>query len=377
MHTSKRLKAARIALVIARPVALCLGLFALCSGFQTPSAAADHAQEHPPRWSREPGDKIEGTAPDLGQTCTDALTTPVCTLKTYLACVLYDAPDLCAKAGFAAIPERYPGADTLDTEVLTAPWTLPFERLMPDAFALHIYDGGLIPASRFQNLRMTTKDGKVKNAAEVLNTHGGVYELLMDIPEPYVKDLVYSLSFFFRKDDLGWRVIAWSSSRAKACDTGFGTAAWAPCRWFLKNLKLRDVFAGDVKPLWASPKLPGHDDYPHPGLEVMSGMPNQPVVAPFAGTIIRRSLKFPDMPLYDWVVVQGENRQSNMTLKMALVDRTGAAPGEHIEAAEPLGKPEWIESEHPGAGRFVHMELLRDGQQIDPRTVMRERKAQE
>jgi hypothetical protein len=48
-----------------------------------------------------------------------------------------------------------------------------------------------------------------------------------------------------------------------------------------------------------------------------------------------------------------------------------------VAAAETLGKPQWIENEHPGAGRFIHMELLRDGQQIDPRSVMRERRAQE
>jgi hypothetical protein len=187
------------------------------------------------------------------------------------------------------------------------------------------------------------------------------------------------MSFFFRQDETGqgergWRMVGWSSSRAKACDVGFGTAAWAPCRWFLKNLKLRDVSAADIKQVWASPKPQGRDDYPHPGLEIMSGMPNQPVVAPFAGTIVRRSLKYPDMPLYDWVVIQGENRQSRMMVKYAMVDRTGPAVGAKVDTAAPLGEPQWVEAEHPGAGRFVHMELLRDGQQIDPRSVMRERR---
>jgi hypothetical protein len=365
MHRVKRLKAARIAL----GVALALSLAAA-----SPNAGWATDAQH---WTKAPGDKVEGVAPDLSQACTDGLTTPVCTLKTYLACVLYDAPDLCTLAGLNGVPERHEGADTLDSEVLKTPWTLPFDRIMPEAFAVHIYDGGLIPASRFSNLRMTTKDGKTRPAAEVLNTHAGLYELTIDIPEPYVKNLVYSLSFFFRKDDHGWRLVSWSSNRAKACDITFGTAAWAPCRWFLKGVKLRDVFAADMKPLWASPKPEGHDDYPYPGIEVMSGMPNEPVAALFPGTVVRRSLKYPDMPLYDWVVVQGENKQSNLTLKMAFVDRTGPAPGDHVEGAEPLGKPQWIESEHPGAGRFVHMELLRDGQQIDPRSVMRERRAQE
>jgi hypothetical protein len=360
MHKANRL--------IAAGVALGLGLLT-CSGLR--------AEDRAPRWTPGPGDKVEGAAPNLDQACADALTTPICTLKTYLACVLYDAPDLCVTAGVNAGPERYPGPDTLDAEVLSAPWTLPFERLMPEAFALHIYDGGLIPASRFTNLRMIAKDGKTRPAAEVLDTPAGVYELLMDVPEPYVKNLVYSLSFFFRKDAHGWRLIAWSSSRAKACDTDFGTAAWTPCRWFLKGLALREVMIPSVKQLWASPKPPGRDDYPYPGLEIMSGMPNQPVAAPFAGVVIRRSLRAPDMPLYDWVVVQGENRQSNLILKMAFVDRAGPTPGAKVAAAETLGKPQWIENEHPGAGRFIHMELLRDGQQIDPRSVMRERRAQE
>ncbi|MBY0510981.1 MAG: M23 family metallopeptidase [Rhodospirillaceae bacterium] len=332
------------------------------------------AAPDPSRWTQSPGEKIEGTAPDLTQACTGALTTPLCGLKTYLACVLYDAADLCMALGLSTGPERYPGPDTLDTEVLTAPWTLPFERLMPEGFALHIYGGGLIPPSRFHGAHMTAKDGKSKTALDVINTHAPIFELLMDIPEPYVKGLVYSMSFFFRQDEQGWRIVGWSSSRAKACDVGFGTAAWAPCRWFLKNLKLRDVFAPGVTPLWASPKQQGRDDYPHPGLEIMSGMPNQPVVAPFAGTIVRRSLKYPDMPLYDWVVIQGENRQSNMMVKFAMVDRTGPMVGAKVDTAAALGEPQWVEAEHPGAGRFVHMELLRDGQQIDPRSVMRERR---
>lgn len=143
---------------------------------------------------------------------------------------------------------------------------------------------------------------------------------------------------------------------------------------FVKNLRQRDVFAGDAPQIWASPKQDGQDGYPHPGLEIMPGLPNQPVVAPFAGTIVRRSLKYPDVPLYDWVVIEGRDRQANMTVKYAFVDRAGPAVGAEIDAAAALGEPEWLESEHPGTGRKIHMELLRDGKQIDPRTVMRERR---
>ena len=317
-------------------------------------------------WVRPEGEAVDGTTPDLRQTCTAAVTTPLCALKTYLACVLYDAPALCAAVGLEGLPEIYPGPDTLDTEVVTAPWALPFERLMPEAFALHIYDGGLVSGARFPVL----PDGKPALS-------GSAFELIMDIPEPYVKGLVYTLSFFFRAHDTGWHMVAWSSSRAKACDAAFGTETWAPCKRFLKTLQPRNVFAADVTQLWAAPESPGREDYPHPGVEIMAGLPHQPVVAPFAGTIIRRSLKYPDVPLYDWVVIQGENRQTNMIVKYAMVDRTGAPAGTRVAAADILGRPQWVESEHPGAGRSIHMELLRDGQQIDPRSVMRERKVQD
>ncbi len=143
----------------------------LCITFTPGAQAADPA---PPHWTHSPDEKVAGTAPDMAQTCAGALTTPLCGLKTYLACVLYDAADLCTALGLSTGPERYPGPDTLDTEVLTAPWTLPFERLMPEGFALHIYDGGLIPPSRFQNARMTAKDGKSKAAVEVINTHAPI-----------------------------------------------------------------------------------------------------------------------------------------------------------------------------------------------------------
>ena len=313
-------------------------------------------------------------AVDLGLGCTGPAATPICAFKTYLACVLYDAPALCAAVGLNDVPERYPGPDTLDGEVLTAPWTLPFERLMPEAFALHLYNGGTVPAARFQTVRLT---GETAAFAPIPAYTEGAYEVILDIPEPYVKGLVYRLSAFFRETDHRWRLIAWSSSRAKACDAAFGTGAWPPCRLFIKDLRQRNVFAPDVKQIWASPKPPGRDDYPHPGIEIMMGLPNQAVTAPFAGTIVRRSLKYPDVPLYDWVVIEGEEREANMMVKFAMVDRTGPAPGAHIDAAEALGEPQWVEREHPGGGRFIHIELLRNRLQIDPRTVMRERKAQE
>ena len=79
----------------------------------------------------------------------------------------------------------------------------------------------------------------------------------------------------------------------------------------------------------------------------------------------------------DWVVIEGSGREAGMTVKLALVDRSGPPAGTRVDIAAPLGRPQWVEAEHPGAGRFVHIELLKDGQQIDPRSVMRERKAQD
>lgn len=361
--------------------ALIAATFAATNGFgaQGPTDPALTGGQAPETayWTPAPDDKLDGPEADLTQACLRPGTTPLCVLKTYLACVLYDAPDLCVAAGLEGIPKSYPGAGTTDPEVLKAPWTLAFERLMPEAFALHIYDGGRVPASRFQTVRAAKAAGAAPVFAPIPTYTSGAYELVVDIPEPYVKDVVYRESIFFRQVSGGWRMIAWASSREAACNAVSGTASWAPCKWFIKGLRQRDVFAGDVAQIWASPKTPGRDDYPHPGLEIMMGLPDQPVTALFAGTVLRRSLKYPDVPLYDWVVIQGEARQANMTAKYAMVDRVGPAPGQHVDAAAPLGKPQWVESEHRGAGRFIHIELLRDGYQIDPRAVMRERKAQE
>jgi hypothetical protein len=346
-------------------------LMAAVAGVSAAGNAASPGPGPGPYWAPAAGDVLHGPAPDLAESCTSAGTTPVCALKTYLACVLYDAPQLCAAVGLTGLKERYAGPDTLDADVLAQPWALPFERLMPEGFALHIYDGGRVPGSRFQTVRTNGGFEPISKYAE------GGFELLMDIPEPYVQDLIYRLSFFFRKNGDGWKMAAWSSSRKAACDTNAGTAFWAPCTFFIKNLRQRDVFTSDVKQIWASPKPPGQNGYPHPGLEIMMGLPNAPVVAPFPGTIVRRSLKYPDMPLYDWVVIEGRDRHANMTVKYAFVDRNGPPAGAQVDAAAPLGGPQWIESEHPGAGKKIHMELLRDGRQIDPRSVMRERKMQE
>jgi len=307
------------------------------------------------------------TAPDLSQFCARPGNHPLCVFKAYLACVVYDAPALCATAGLEGVTERFPGPDTLDSQVLTVPWTLSMERLMPEAFALHFYDAGFVSPARFEGAAFIT------GAPAELG--GEVFELVLDIPEPYVKGLVYHLSAFFQRAGDSWRMVAWSSSRKGACEDA--AASWGPCKWFLKNLKERDVRADGVKQIWASPTPPGRDDYPHPGLELNMGMPNQPIVAPFAGTIQRRSLKYPDTPLYDWVVIQGDGNRANMTAKLALIGRDGPPAGAHVDSAARLGKPQWVDAEHPGTGKFIHIELLRDGHQIDPRTVMRERKAEE
>lgn len=334
---------------------------ALFLAWTAPGAAADTSS----LWKTSPADHATLARPDLAVGCIGPDTTPLCAFKTYLACALYDAPALCAAAGFKGVLERYPGADTLDREVLETPWVLPFERLMPEAFALHLYDAGVVPARRFEG------------ASPPASFTGEAVELVLDIPEPYVKGLVYHLSAFFQPHGMGWRMVAWSSSRKAACSVASGTASWAPCRWFIHDLASRDVLAPEVRPLWASPRVAGRDDYPHPGLELMMGLPHQPVTAPFGGTIVRRALKYPDVPLYDWVVIEGESREAGMTVKLALVDRSGPPAGVRVDAATPLGRPQWVESEHPGAGRFVHIELLRDSRQIDPRTVMRERKNQD
>jgi hypothetical protein len=345
-----------------RKIALSLAVAAL---WAQPAGAAETASQASDLWKTLPADHTALARPDLFMSCAGPATTPLCAFKTYLACVLYDAPALCAPVGLDGLPERFPGADTLDEAVLSAPWQLPFERLMPEAFALHLYDAGAVPARRF--------DGATRSAS----FSGDAYELVLDLPEPYVKGLVYRLSAFFQPRGAAWHMVGWGSSRKAACDVTAETAAWGPCRWFVRNLAQRDVFAPEIKPVWASPTPPGRSDYPHPGIELMMGLPHQPIGAPFAGTIVRRALKYPDVPLYDWVVVEGEGRQAGMTVKFAMVDRGGPAAGERVAIGTSLGRPQWVEREHPGAGRFVHMELLRGGQQIDPRTVMRERKNQD
>ncbi len=289
----------------------------------------------------------------------------LCALKSYLACVLYDAPAMCKAVKLEDPVGRDTVADTVDTEVLTTAWALPFERLLPEGFAWHLYDAGIVDLNRFTG-------AAARNPADI---EGFIHELVLDVPEPNVKGLVYRLSFFLRRVGDTWQMEGWSSTRKGACENA--AAAWGPCRWFVTGVRPRDVIAAKDKLVWAAPRIPGRDDYPLPGLDIKLDMPNQPVTAPFAGTIVRRVLKYPDTPLYDWVVIQGEGARSNMMAKLAMVGRDGPPAGARVDAAAPLGKPQWLDAEHPGAGKFIHIELLRDGQQIDPRTVMRERKVQE
>src|SRR4051812_29087260 len=63
-------------------------------------------------WTRPPGEKPLGPPLDGATPCSAAGASPLCALKTYLACVLYDAPPLCAAVGLDKVPERYAGPDT-------------------------------------------------------------------------------------------------------------------------------------------------------------------------------------------------------------------------------------------------------------------------
>lgn len=315
----------------------------------------------PARWAQA----AEPLILDPYAPCTRAGGSALCALKSYLACVLYDAPAMCAAVKLEGPAGRDTVPDTIETELLTTAWSVPFERLLPEGFALHLYDAGLVDLDRFSG-------ATARNPTDI---EGFIHELVLDVPEPNVKALIYRMSFFLRRMGDTWQMEGWSTTRAGACD---GTSAdWGPCRWFVKGLRPRNVIAAKDKLVWVSPRLPGRDDYPLLGVDIKLGMPNQSVTAPFSGTIVRRVLKYPDTPLYDWVVIQGDGPRSNMMVKLAMVGRDGPPAGAHVDVAAPLGKPQWLDAEHPGAGKFVHIELLRDGQQIDPRTVMRERKAQE
>ena len=312
------------------------------------------------------------TAPGLTQTCNGPGTTPLCAFKTWVTCLLYDRPELCAAVGAPTITKQYPDPAILDAVLLAQPWTLPLDEIMREAFAFELYDGGIVPADRFtatlyggQRLEpeFQEKVAKVRN--------GGVAELVADVPQLDFLDSTYQLSFFFQKTGENWHLSGWRSSRNGVCSSLLAPPGWGPCAYHLPHLMLRDTLSGKHKfqPLWKSPKGVGIEEYQHMGVDLRATA-GKPAVAVMAGKILRRLPVYLDTPNFDWVVLDAATEEQSLIIKYAFVDSSGPAVGTMVDAGAPLGVVQDLSKEHPGTDHILHFETVLDDAHVDPMSIL-------
>jgi hypothetical protein len=312
--------------------------------------AAAHAAETRPisEWSGQ-------TRPNqnLTMSCTSAGSSPACAFKSWAACVLYRAPALCDQISAPIGGDGGSKPTTLDQEVLARPWSQSFEHVMPEAFGVILYDGGIVPSTRFEG-------GSGTLAA---SPGGDIAELVADVADLDAKDVTFSWSFFFRRDQGRWTFVGWHSTRPKACSP---PAQWDACRWYIDGIKPRSL--AKLPTLWASPKLPGHDDYDHAGVDLLVNAVGAPVVSPLAGTLSRRPLMYLDTANYSWAVVAGDD--GHTIVKIGFVDGNGPAAGAKLSAGQLVGHQQTLQTEYPGISNFVHLEMLLDGRHVDPTPLL-------
>ena len=325
----------------------------------------------PAYWEDFKGYTPPAPGPDLTQPCKSATTHPLCAFKTWAACITYDQPQLCAAVGLAGSVARHEKPSTLDQKLLTEPWLLPLDQILPDAFAFQLFNGGIPHKDRFAIISYSARPLEADVQKKILAVRdGGISELIVDIPELDFTTGLIQMSFFFRNDADKWVIVGWHSSRNGACAPPLAPGNWRPCDLHIRDLALRDTATGThtFPVIWASAKPLGNADYSHMGVDFEMPV-GESAVAAYSGAIVRRVPLYLDTPAYDWVVLQ-TTTGPNVTIKYANVDRRGPEVGAAVPAGDSLGRVQESTLEHPGATNTMHFEVFINGQNVDPMTVL-------
>lgn len=302
--------------------------------------------------------------PDLGRTCTAAGDSPVCAFKAWVACVLYDANGPCRAASGGRV-EAAGQPQTTDKQVVEEPWTLPFKRLMPEAYGFELFDGGFVPPEGKAAVEATTETVSTPPAVATTIPASGAYLLVASETDMSAAEWNYQISVLFASFDGKWRVIGWSSARTAAC-TG-GDAAWPPCRLYLPRPVVRD---SSRRVLWSPLRQDGLDPDLRPGVNRQVDVAGSVVTAPIAGTVARRPRVYFDSPLYRWVVIDSARSTMPPTMKLAFVGTEGPPPGAHVDATTVIGRQQALPFDDPNRAPFVHWEVILRGKYINPAALL-------
>jgi hypothetical protein len=298
--------------------------------------------------------------PDLRHACTDAGDSPVCAFKAWVACVLYDADGPCRDATAGRV-EAAGQPQTIDKQVVEEPWTLSFERLLPEAYGFELFDDGFVPPEAGASLVAATDASETPPALAAIIPASGAYQLVASETDVNAAEWNYQISILFASIDGKWRVIGWSSARASACTGGDG--AWPPCRLYLPRPVVRD---SSRPSLWSSQRQEGLDPDQRPGVDQQVNVAGSAITAPAAGTITRRPRVYFDSPLYRWIVIDGAQSAKPPTMKLAFVGAEGPAPGAHVDVATVIGRQQPLPFDDPNRAPYVHLEVVMRGKYMDP-----------
>ena len=109
----------------------------------------------------------------------------------------------------------------------------------------------------------------------------------------------------------------------------------------------------------------GNRQRPHNGMD-LAARRGTAVLAPADGTVVAATTDYPDGPRYGTVVVL-DHGQGWQTL-YAHLDSFEVKPGQQVKSGERIAS---IGTTGETSGPHVHVELLKDGQRIDPQSLMR------
>ncbi len=98
------------------------------------------------------------------------------------------------------------------------------------------------------------------------------------------------------------------------------------------------------------------------------GTPGQVVVAPTGGVVRRRGIVYREPHRQQLIVIDAESGHEVRVLYVQPYDQIRA--GARVTAGQPIGIQQSLQDAHPGIVEHIHVEVTRDGQPIDPETLI-------
>ena len=101
-------------------------------------------------------------------------------------------------------------------------------------------------------------------------------------------------------------------------------------------------------------------DRTHRGIDIIT-TPDQPIHAPFNGTVVRQADPYEEDPRYTGCLLRRE--PDGLEVKLFYLEGARIGP---VKEGEPIGKAQDIAIKYPGITNHIHLEVWVNGEPIDP-----------